>query len=68
MNPKAYKFVSKQKKQKQVKEGSRFPKINSQKHTTHADFVVYHLKFKTRVKQNLFCSKHDGAKPKAVIC
>lgn len=29
-------------------------------YTTEADFVVYHLKFKTQVKQNLSCSKHDG--------
>ena len=31
-------------------------------YTTQADFVVYHLKFKTQVKQNLSCSKHDGGK------
>ena len=38
-------------------------KTNSQ-NTARADFLVYHyLKFKTRLKQNLSCSKHGGGKP-----
>ena len=60
MNTNPYKFVF----EAEAAEGwkrMQIPQNNSQ-NTTRADFVVYHLKFKTRVKQNLSCSKHDGGK------